>query len=183
MFKLAKLVAGMGVLLACTSTWAGNWGFDASNASLRFLVGGLGGANGKFTAFNGVVKYDPAQLKDLKVNLNIDATSMDAGAKTIAYRGESVFYIEKYKSLNFTSTQVVPLSKNTAKLKGILTLRGVSRPIEWDVKLDPSKDEKSVVFKAVTSIQRSLWKVDGYSAVASDKVDLIIQGRLLPTES
>lgn len=180
MLMLLKRVLAVGLMLGCTSAWAANWSFDASSAALKFIVTGIGGAHGKFAAFSGTAKYDPSQLKDLKVNLNIDATSMDAGAKTLAYQGESVFFVDKYKSLNFVSTQIVPQGQYAAKMKGILTMRGVSKPIEWDLKVDQSQsNDKYVTFKAVTTIQRSQWNMNGYASMASDKVDLIIQGRLI----
>lgn len=181
MLKSFKWVMGLGLLLTYTAAWAANGSLDSSNSSIKFFLSGVGSTTGKFARFSGAAEnYDPTQLQHLKVNIQIDGHSLDAGSKTSIYKGESIFYIEKYPQLSFVSTQVIPQGSNIAKMKGNLTMKGTTKPVEWLMRIDPARStQQYVYFKANTSIKRSQWKVDGYSALASDLVELTIQGRFV----
>lgn len=185
MLKSVKWVMGLGLLLTYSVAWAANGSLDSGSSSIKFFLSGVGGTTGKFAKFSGAAEnYDPAQLQRLKVNIQIDGHSLDAGSKTGIYKSESIFHIEKYPQLSFVSTQVIPQGVNIAKMKGNLTMKGTTKPVEWVMRIDPNRsNQQYVYFKANTNIQRSQWKVDGYSALASDQVELIIQGRFKVTSS
>lgn len=177
---LIMLLSAVAILPA----WASRWNFDTANTSIRFAVAGVGGAIGHFSNFSGVALYHPGQLSRLRVNLQLDAQSLDAGIKTAMYKGNDALAVDKYPELSFVSTQVIPQGDYAAVVRGTLTMRGVSRPVEWQMNIDPEKTtDQTIYFKANTSIRRSLWNMNNYSTLASDIIDLSIKGRLLAEES
>lgn len=170
------------VTLTTTAAQAAALKVDPAQTRVAFQVKGVGGASGSFSKFQGTANYNPDNIKDLKINFIIDSNSIDAGAKTAIYKGEKVFDVDDYPTLSFRSTQVTPKSGNNIKVDGLLTMHGVTKPVSWNMQIDPARsNDQQLHFTADTRIKRSQWGMDGYSKLASDQVDLTIQARLSAT--
>ena len=167
------------ISLTATTAQAATLKVDPAQTRVAFQVKGVGGASGSFSKFQGTANYNPDSLKDLKINFVIDSNSINAGAKTAIYKGDKVFDVDDYPTLTFRSTQVTPKSGTTVKVDGLLTMHGVTKPVSWNMQIDPARSsDQQLHFTANTSIKRSQWGMDGYSKLASDQVDLNIQAKL-----
>jgi len=131
-FALAA-VLGAASLPALAETWA----VDASHSTVGFsvrhmMVSNVRGAFGKFTAS---VDGSPADPATAKISATIEVASVDTrDAKRDAHLGTPDFFdAAKFPQMTFASAKVEKTSATTAKVTGILTLRGVTKPVVLDV--------------------------------------------------
>jgi polyisoprenoid-binding protein YceI len=108
----------------------------------------------------------------------VKTASLDTGGSMLEYllKGERFFDVENYPEILFVSTAFTWTSETTGMLKGELTLHGITRPVTFDVRLLPVKNQETkpgkVLVKAGTTIQRSEFGMDTLSQVVNDKVEL-----------
>jgi polyisoprenoid-binding protein YceI len=119
--------------MAATSTWV----IDVDHSSVQFKVKHLMVSNvkGEFKKFSGTVTMDDADITKSRVDVTIDAASIDTG---VAKRDEHLkspdfFDVAKYPTLMFVSTKVAKAGDNRLKVTGNLTLHGVTREVVLDV--------------------------------------------------
>ena len=125
------------VLAVPLLTHAATWQMDPDHSSLQFKVRHLTVSNvtGTFTKAGGSATIDDQDVSNLKVEVTIDAASVDtAHAKRDEHlRGPDFFDVAKYPTITFTSKKVIKVEPNRLKVIGDLTLRGVTREITVDV--------------------------------------------------
>jgi polyisoprenoid-binding protein YceI len=118
---------------AATSTWV----IDADHSSIQFKVKHLMVSNvkGEFKKFSGALTIDDADITRSKVDVTIDATSIDTGnAKRDEHlRSPDFLDVAKNPTLKFVSTKVAKSGDGTLKVTGTLMLHGVSREVVLDV--------------------------------------------------
>ena len=118
---------------AATSTWV----IDADHSSIQFKVKHLMVSNvkGEFKKFSGALTIDDADITRSKVDVTIDATSIDTGnAKRDEHlRSPDFLDVAKNPTLKFVSTKVAKTGDGTLKVTGTLMLHGVSREVVLDV--------------------------------------------------
>jgi polyisoprenoid-binding protein YceI len=150
-------------LATSTAAWAGTYKVDATHTSVGFTVRHLlTNVDGKFRAFEGQIVFDPAAPEKTSVSGWIDAASIDTNVekRDEHLRGADFFDVAKFPKIEFTSTGVsdVDKAKNTAKLQGNLTMRGVTKPVVLDAQFlgaatDPWGNKKAG-FSATTTLDR-----------------------------
>jgi polyisoprenoid-binding protein YceI len=86
---------------------------------------------GRFKQFSGEVDIDEADPTNSKVEVTIDAASIDTGAepRDNHLRGADFFDVEKYPTIAFISKRVEPLGDERYRATGDLTMHGVTREI------------------------------------------------------
>jgi polyisoprenoid-binding protein YceI len=118
---------------AATSTWV----IDADHSSIQFKVKHLMVSNvkGEFKKFSGALTIDDADITRSKVDVTIDATSIDTGnAKRDEHlRSPDFLDVAKNPTLKFVSTKVAKSGDGTLKVTGTLMIHGVSREVVLDV--------------------------------------------------
>ena len=144
---------------AAVSTWA----IDADHSSVQFKVKHLMVSNvkGEFKKFSGMVTIDDADITKSKVDVTIDAASIDtANAKRDEHlRSPDFFDVAKYPTLKFVSTKVAKAGEGRLKVTGNLTIHGVTKEVVLDVEgpspavKDPWGNTKSGA-SATTKINR-----------------------------
>jgi polyisoprenoid-binding protein YceI len=112
------------------------WSIDSDHAVARFSVRHFMIANveGLFTKMTGVIQFDPPDLTQLSVEAEIDVRSLTTGHQE---RDEHLlspdyFEAEKYPKIFFRSTGVGATYKNSGKITGDLTIRGIRKLITLD---------------------------------------------------
>jgi polyisoprenoid-binding protein YceI len=102
--------------------------------SIRHFVSNV---SGRFRDFDGVIKYDKANPAASSVEFTVKAASIDTtnNDRDEHLRSKDFFDVQKFPTLTFTSTQVVPKDGTTLDVTGNLTLHGVSRTITFPVSL------------------------------------------------
>jgi polyisoprenoid-binding protein YceI len=144
---------------------------------------------GVFRKFDGSVVFDPDDPDKVKVEGFIDVNSIDTGnAKRDDHlRGADFFNVEKYPMITFKAGDLeeVDAEKMTGKLRGELTMLGVTKPVVIDVGfygtvVDPWGNKKAG-FGGTTTLNRKdfgmVWNkaLDAGGVVLGEDVDVSIQ--------
>jgi polyisoprenoid-binding protein YceI len=118
-------------------SYASTWQMDPDHSSFQFKIRHLTVSNvkGDFSKAKGVVTIDEKDITQLKVEVTIDAASVNTGhAKRDEHlRGPDFFDVTKYPTITFVSKKVMKADTNRLKVIGDLTIRGVAREISVDV--------------------------------------------------
>jgi polyisoprenoid-binding protein YceI len=139
------------------------WNIDSTHSGVHFSVRHLVVAKvrGRFATFTGKVQLDEQDLTRSKVEVDIDASSIDTGVadRDKHLRSADFFDVERFPKLHFESTRVELVKGNRYAVHGNLTIRDVTRPAVLDVEYgglakDPWGNERAA-FAASTSLERS----------------------------
>ena len=154
------------VLLACTATSAvaATYPVDPVRTQVSFSVRGpaVMHADGVVAASSGQVVFDPAQLQDSQVAVDLDMRHLTTGFSGIDawLRGRGGFDVADFPTARFSSTQVIVDGGNQAHISGDLTLHGITRPVTILARLMPSQDAADgVEFVGEGQVKRSDFNV------------------------
>jgi polyisoprenoid-binding protein YceI len=118
-------------------SYASTWQIDPDHSSLQFKVRHLMVSNvkGDFTKATGVVTIDDKDINNLKVELTIDAASVntDHAKRDEHLRGQDFFDVAKYPTITFVSKKVIKAGPDRLNVVGDLTIHGVTREVTVDV--------------------------------------------------
>lgn len=178
---------------AATPAWAadtpappatGPFRFDRGHTYINFSIDhfGFSTAHGFFTAFEPTITLDPARPEKTKVEVAIDAASINTAwpARDEDLRGEHFFNVAKYPTITYKSKKVEVTGADTAKLTGDLTLLGVTKPLVLNVKLikrGPHAFRPSIEvigFSAIGVLKRSEFGMTALLPGLGDDVTLTI---------
>lgn len=98
--------------------------------------------HGAFEKMSGQLEFDPANISQAKVEVKIEANSINTREpqRDTHLKSADFFDVEKYPQLSFKSTKVFQDGDNL-KVVGDLTIHGVTKSITLDVE-GPSKEMK-----------------------------------------
>ncbi len=109
------------------------WGFDASHAKVGFKVShfGISETEGKFTKFDGTVFSGQPDFSDAEISFTVDANSINTEdpQRDAHLKSADFFNVEKFPSIIFKSKSLETIKQNKYKLRGDLTIRGVTKEI------------------------------------------------------
>jgi polyisoprenoid-binding protein YceI len=102
---------------------------------------------------------------------------------TEALRSPSLLDVEKHPKMTFRSTKITGTPK-AAKIDGILTVKGISKPVQLDARLlrcarCAEDDFSKLVIDLKGSINRFDFKVDGFPKLVGPTIKLNMRVRLL----
>jgi polyisoprenoid-binding protein YceI len=148
---------------------SGTWEVDPVHSSVAFEVKHLGISvfRGGFKRFAGRIEIVDGALS--KVEGTIDADSIDISDETLAghLRSPDFFDVENHPEISFASTGIEPEGEGF-KLVGDLTIRGITKAVELEVKpegaaLGPDGSERAAL-SATGTIDRNdygmTWNMD-----------------------
>ena len=125
------------VLVIPVFAYAITWEMDLAHSSFQFKVRHLTVSNvkGDFSKSRGVVMIDDKDITKLKVEVTIDATSVNTGnaQRDEHLRGPDFFDVTKYPTITFVSRKVIKADGDRLRVMGDLTMRGVTREATVDV--------------------------------------------------
>ena len=111
---------------------------DKGHSALVFKIKHLGVSytHGRFNDFNGHFVVDDANLKNAKIEIEIDASSIDTNDKKRDdhLRSEDFFHVEKFHSITFESTSIAMPEKGVYRVTGNFTLHGVTKEVTFRMK-------------------------------------------------
>ena len=105
---------------------------DRSHSEVTFQVRHLlSKVRGRFNDFSGAIEFDPEHPDRSRVDVTIQAASIDTGEpdRDKHLRSADFFDVGKYPTLTFVSTSVTPRGGNNYDVAGNLTIHGVTRPV------------------------------------------------------
>lgn len=113
------------------------WTIDTSHSEVGFKVKHLviSSVTGKFKSFEGTVEADKEDFSDARTKFSADITSIDTGneQRDGHLKSPEFFDAANHPKLSFESTGVLNEGGGDYTLKGNLTLRGITKPVELDV--------------------------------------------------
>ena len=174
-------------MASITELPAGTWTVDASHSELGFVARHLmvTKVRGQFKEFEGTVKVGDS-LTDSQVSAVAQLASVDTGSadRDAHLKSADFFDVENNPTMSFTSTEVT-----TDSLKGDLTIKGVTKPVVFDLEFgglatDPWGNQKAG-FEASAEINRKDWglewnvALEGGGVLVSEKIKINLDIQLL----
>jgi polyisoprenoid-binding protein YceI len=176
------------------SPLAGTWAIDPTHSSLEFVAryAVFTRVRGRFTSFDGTVQMDPLHLDATRVDLEIDATSVDTA---LAERDRHVlsdefFDVERHPTISFHAVGATVLAAGRYVVRGTLTLRGIAQPVRLVVEgfgcAPDVRGNPRVAVRATATVQRGLWgmtwnaPVPGGGVALAQDVELELDVSLVP---
>jgi polyisoprenoid-binding protein YceI len=194
MKRYITLMIGLFVLAVPVLTYAFTWEMDPAHSSFQFKVRHLTVSNvkGDFSKSRGVVVIDDKDITQLRVEVTMDAASVNTGhaQRDEHLRGPDFFDVAKHPTLTFVSSKVSKADGGRLKVTGDLTIHGVTREITVDVE-GPTAEVKDPWgnFRrgatATTKINRKdfglTWNkvLDGGGLVVGDEVNIYVEVELV----
>ena len=172
------------------------WNFDTAHSNIGFSVKHMmvSTARGTFEKFSGSVSFDPAKPAETTLDVSIDAASINTNdeKRDGHLKSADFFEVEAHPALTFKSTRVQVIDKDSAKLSGDLTIRGVTKPVVLDVEFNGVGQNpwgnQVAGFSAKTKISRKdfglVWNValEAGGVLVADDVKIEIDAELNPAK-
>lgn len=117
---------------------ATNWKIDNSHSNVTFEIDHMviSTVTGKFQEFEGDIKSDKADFSDATISFTIQAASVNTNneKRDDHLRNEDFFDVANHPEITFVGKKLTPESGKEYKLVGDLTMHGVTKEVELDVK-------------------------------------------------
>ena len=112
----------------------GVWNIDPNHSLIEFSAKhfDIAYVKGRFKSFSGKIEVDEQDLLKSKVELSIDASSLDSQAVQMRedlIKGEEMLEVAKYPTITFKSTRIASRDASHYDVTGDLTMRGVTKSI------------------------------------------------------
>lgn len=138
--RLTALALAAAIALGGPAATAAPYVLDKSHAHVAFSVDHLGFStvHGQFRSFDAEIDFDPGRVEATRVSFTIDAASVDTfwEARDKHLLTKDFFDAEAHPKITFVSTAVRPTGPESAEVTGDLTIRGVTKPIVLQAKLN-----------------------------------------------
>lgn len=119
-----------------TQTGVQQWTIDPAHSEITFSVRHLmiSTVRGNFTSFSATATFDPQEIENGSIEVEIDAASIDTRDQQRDGHLRSADFLdaETYPSLRFVSRSVEHESNGRYSIAGDLTIKDVTRPVTLD---------------------------------------------------
>ncbi len=165
---------------------------DPTHTDVLFTWSHFGFSNptGHFGQIEGTLVYDEADPTRSSVEATLPLAGLDTHVSKLDDHLKKDEFLDaaKYPTITFKSTQVETAGSGKLKVTGNLTIRGVTKPVVLDVKLNgagphPMKKVPAIGFDATTTIKRSDFGMDAYVPSVSDELKVSITTEALGPKS
>lgn len=183
MFKHALLAAALTFATQAVIAKPVEYKIDPGHTQVYATYSHLGLSNItiRFNTVEGTFIYDAEKPENSKVDVSVPISSLDTGIERFdkhMWSGD-LFDAEKFPAATFKSESVKAKGKGKFVMTGVLTIKGVSKTVTFDVVLNgkgehPRLKTPAVGFDATTKIKRSEFNL-GYGVPnVGDEVQLRI---------
>ncbi len=195
LLAIAAMLAASPIAAATLDVPSGKYVNDPAHTSVTFRLMHLGLSNytARMTKISSTVELDAADVAKSKLAVTIEAKSVRTDfpfPDKVDFDGEiggdAKFLDGKdFPEIKFVSTGSTAAGK-TAKISGLLTMRGVTKPVVLDAVLNgtmqPNAMFKTPAFgvSATAHIKRSDWGMTYGTQFVGDDVELLIQAEYRP---
>jgi polyisoprenoid-binding protein YceI len=177
---LGTLVA---LSVAVPALAADTYKLDPFHTAIGFHINHFGFSNpsGKFMNVDGTLLLDEKNPAASKVTATIPIATVDTGVAKLDehLKTKDFFDAETYPTATFVSDKIDVTGKDTAKVHGILTLRGVAKPVTLDVKLNRLAEnmmkKQTAGFTASTTLKRSDFGMSTFVPALGDDIRIDIE--------
>ncbi|MEO5595766.1 MAG: YceI family protein [Lysobacteraceae bacterium] len=187
-----KIGSGVVALALCVLTagqplHASEWVSDARRSTLAFVGVYQGDAfNGRFGQFIARITFDPARLAASRFDVQITLASADTAnsERDAMLKGAEFFDATRIPIARYTSTRFRSLGDNRYLAEGVLSLRGISKPVplqfSWTPSAMPTLTGDATINRLDFDIGGGQWKDTG---VIGTQVKVHAALKLLPRNS
>ena len=154
------------------------WTIDPTHSEIIFKVKHLmiTYVKGEFRKFTGNISAEGNDFSKASINATIDASSIftNEDNRDGHLKSADFFDVENYPEITFTGTSFKKIDEENYQLKGVLTIKGVSKEIALDVEFgginkDPWGNEKAG-FSINGKINRKDWGLNWNAALETGGV-------------
>lgn len=166
---------------------------DKSHTYVSFTVSHFGFSDvmGRFSEFDAMIDFDPGNVEAARVDFRIDAASVESfwPARDRDLRGPNFLDTDNHPEIAFTTTSVTPTGTETADIAGDLTIRGVTRPVVLQARLNklapsPFRRTQTIAGFTVTGeIDRTEFGMDYAAPAIGAKVGIKLELEISPERS
>lgn len=192
--KYFSIVRCLSVLLAAVTLTAST---DARNiylvdttsstlsAKVPFL--GLGRKTAFFSDVEGSIELDNLDPEYIKLDVVIDATSLEASDRLTSERlkGERFFWIEKHPKITYTGQRMEMVSPTQGRIEGELTARGVSKPVTLNITFEnpPARllEGEAIHMTGTAEINRYDYNMTSYRLIVGKYVMISLKALIVPS--
>ncbi|HEY8400447.1 MAG TPA: YceI family protein [Cytophagaceae bacterium] len=152
------------------------WGLDLAHSELTFKVKHMMISNVKGAFKNFSIDVDGEDIFNSSINVSIDASSISTNneQRDGHLKSADFFDVENHKEITFKSTSFKQTDDDEYKLKGLLSIKGISKEVELKVEFgginkDPWGNEKAG-FSLSGKINRKDWGLNWNEALETGGV-------------
>lgn len=152
------------------------WVLDAAHSELTFKVKHMMIANVKGEFINFSVEVDGDDILKSTLSVSVDASSINTNNtdRDNHLKSADFFDVETHKELSFKSNSFKQKDDDEYELKGLLTIKGISKEVALDVEFgginkDPWGNEKAG-FSVEGKINRKDWGLNWNAALETGGV-------------
>ncbi len=169
-------------------SYRGVYELDRHHANLYFRVSYLGLTQimGRFNDFNARLFFDGVNTEKSKVTATIETKSLDSQDASLKAALIGVDFLDSvhFPQLTFATEAIVWHDSAHATVNGIVTLRGISRPITLNVTFNGGgvsllDGRKRLGFSAEAKLRRSEFGMTANQWLVGDTVELLIETELV----
>jgi polyisoprenoid-binding protein YceI len=169
------------------------WQIDPAHSEIQFSARHMmiSTVRGRFRQFSGAVEADEQNPTSARVEVQIDAASIDTGEdkRDTHLRSPDFLNVDEYPYITFKSTKVEQRDATHGQIAGDLTIRDVTKPVVLDVEYAGMAKSPwgtiSAGFSAHTRINRKDWGLNWNVALetggwlVSDEIRIDIEVELV----
>lgn len=179
------------LILFSGTVWANSYIIDNAHTKVGFEVTHMmiSTVDGKFNDYEATFDYDEKTntLKNIKAKIKVQSIDTENEKRDNHLRSDEFFDAKKYPFIEFNSTEEIKIKLGeTKKIKGKLTIKGITKDIELEVKYigkikDPWGKER-IGFSATSKINRKDFGITWNKAletggvVVGDEVQITLRG-------
>ena len=141
------------------STWAIDPAHSVAEFKVKHMM--ISNVKGQFTGVSGTLERHEGDVTKSKVEVTIDAASVNTrdAQRDAHLKSADFFEVEKFATLSFKSTRVIPKNHDELAVEGELTIHGVTHTVRFAVEgpTAPAKDpwgNTRIGVSATTKINR-----------------------------
>lgn len=163
------------------------WTIDAGHSEVHFKVRHLviSTVTGTFGKYSAEAETDGDNFETAKIQFTADVSSISTGVEQRDghLKSADFFDAENHPTIDFVSTGLTQTGDNTYKLKGNLTMRGTTKPVELNVEYGGTMVDfygnTKVGFEVSGSVNRKEFGLNWHAVteaggiVVSDEVKLV----------
>ncbi|MEM9196745.1 MAG: YceI family protein [Pseudomonadota bacterium] len=164
---------------------------DPDHTAITFQMNHLGFSNffGRFSDYEFDIEFDPTDIEATRVRVDIATASIDTGSETRdghVRKFPDLLNVEAFPVMTFVSTNVVLTSAETARMTGDLTIRDVTLPITFDVRLNargvtPLSQGREVIGLTATGVvDRVAFNMDFAAPAVTGEIPVRVDIEMMP---
>jgi polyisoprenoid-binding protein YceI len=152
---------------------------QATTVSFQVRQFGMAEQTGEFDKVTGKVMLDAAGDSRLEIALDSRSVRASNNAAEHILRGRGMLDVEQFPLIVYSASRIAIDDGKPQHIEGMLTLRGVTRPVSLDVETYVCTTQvfgERCSFTATTSFRRSEFGMNGFIGFVSDRISLAILG-------